>query len=84
MPAKPSRTSHRDPPPPGDDHADVPRWRALGEILEALRQMDREQSSLFVERVGTPRQKVLTDFAEIARQSPDYLSLMIVRRPCSS
>jgi precorrin-2/cobalt-factor-2 C20-methyltransferase len=56
----------------------------FGEILEAIRQMGRERSTLFVERVGTPRQKVLTDFAELAGLTPDYLSLMIVRRPCSS
>jgi precorrin-2/cobalt-factor-2 C20-methyltransferase len=56
----------------------------FGEILEALRQMGRERSTLFVERVGTARQMVLTDFAEIACHAPDYLSLMIVRRPCSS
>jgi len=45
--------------------------------------MGRERSTLFVERVGSDRQKVLTDFAEISRHTPDYLSLMIVRRPCS-
>jgi len=56
----------------------------FGEILEALRQMGREQCTLFVERVGTSRQKVLTDFTEIRAHSPDYLSLMIVRQPCSS
>jgi precorrin-2/cobalt-factor-2 C20-methyltransferase len=50
------------------------------EILEALRQMGRERSTLFVERVGTPRQKVLNDFAEISRLTPDYLSLMIIRQ----
>lgn len=52
----------------------------FGEILEALRQMGRERSTLFVERVGTPRQKVLTDFAEIACYKPDYLSLMIIKQ----
>lgn len=52
----------------------------FGEILEALRQMGRERSTLFVERVGTPRQKVLTDFAEIACHAPDYLSLMIIKQ----
>jgi len=52
----------------------------FGEILEVLRQMGREQSTLFVERVGSPRQKVVTDFAEIARQTPDYLSLMIIKQ----
>jgi len=50
------------------------------EILETLRQMGRERSTLFVERVGTPRQKVLTDFADIARHAPDYLSLMIIKQ----
>jgi precorrin-2/cobalt-factor-2 C20-methyltransferase len=52
----------------------------FGEILDVLRRMGRERSTLFVERVGTPRQKVLTDFAEIARHAPDYLSLMIIRQ----
>jgi len=52
----------------------------FGEILEVLRQMGRERSTLFVERVGSPRQKVLTDLAEMATYTPDYLSLMIIRR----
>jgi precorrin-2/cobalt-factor-2 C20-methyltransferase len=52
----------------------------FGAILDVLRQMGREHSTLFVERVGTLRQKVLTDFAEIARQTPDYLSLMIIKQ----
>ena len=52
------------------------------EILELLRQMGREKNTLFVERVGSGRQKVMTDFAEIAAHTPDYLSLMIVK--CSS
>jgi len=52
----------------------------FGEIVEALRQLGREGSSLFVERVGSSRQKVLTDFTEIAAQTPDYLSLMIIRQ----
>ncbi len=51
----------------------------FADILELLRQMGRERSTVFVERVGSARQKVLTDFAEIAAYSPDYLSLMIIR-----
>jgi precorrin-2/cobalt-factor-2 C20-methyltransferase len=51
------------------------------DILELLRQTGREQSTLFVERVGSARQLVLTDFAEIAAHKPDYLSLMIVKNP---
>ena len=52
----------------------------FSEILAVLRKMDREHSTLFVERVGSVRQKVLTDFTEIACHLPDYLSLMIVKR----
>jgi precorrin-2/cobalt-factor-2 C20-methyltransferase len=48
-------------------------------IVELLRTSGREQSTVFVERVGTPRQKVLTDFSEIAAHTPDYLSLMIIK-----
>ena len=48
-------------------------------IVELLRTAGREQSTVFVERVGTPRQKVLTDFGEIAAYSPDYLSLLIIK-----
>lgn len=49
------------------------------DILEMLRQMGRQQSTLFVERVGSDRQKVLTDLSEMAAHKPDYLSLMIVK-----
>lgn len=49
------------------------------EIIELLRATGREQSAVFVERVGSPRQKVLTDFSQIAAHSPDYLSLMIIK-----
>ncbi|RII29477.1 MAG: precorrin-2 C(20)-methyltransferase [Geobacter sp.] len=52
------------------------------EILELLRQTGREQAAIFVERVGSDRQIVLTDPDDMARHKPDYLSLMIIR--CSS
>ena len=52
----------------------------FGDILEVLRQMGRERSAVFVERVGGARQKILTDLAEMAGHTPDYLSLMIIRR----
>ncbi|MGD0584209.1 MAG: precorrin-2 C(20)-methyltransferase [Oryzomonas sp.] len=54
----------------------------FGDILELIRQMGRERSTVFVERVGSDRQKVMTDFAEIAAHAPDYLSLMIIRCSC--
>ncbi|MDD2736823.1 MAG: precorrin-2 C(20)-methyltransferase [Desulfuromonadaceae bacterium] len=48
-------------------------------IIELLRSTGKEQSTVFVERVGSSRQKVLTDFNEIAAHSPDYLSLLIIK-----
>lgn len=51
------------------------------DILELLRQTGRSESTLFVERVGSPRQVVLTDLQAMAHHTPDYLSLMIIRRP---
>lgn len=48
-------------------------------IVELLRLTGREQRTVFVERVGGDRQKVLTDFGEIAAHVPDYLSLMIIK-----
>ena len=48
-------------------------------IIELLRTTGREHKVVFVERAGSPRQKVLTDFNEIAAHSPDYLSLMIIK-----
>lgn len=51
----------------------------FGDILELLQQTGREQRVVFVERVGSPRQKVLIDFSQIAAHTPDYLSLMIIK-----
>lgn len=52
----------------------------FGDILGVLKQMGRERSMVFVERVGGARQMVLTDLNEMAAHTPDYLSLMIIRR----
>lgn len=51
----------------------------FSEIVGLLRSTGREQRTVFVERVGSSRQIVLTNFTEIAAHSPDYLSLMIIR-----
>jgi precorrin-2/cobalt-factor-2 C20-methyltransferase len=51
----------------------------FAEILKVLKQMGPERSAVFVERVGSARQKVLTDLDEMAAHAPDYLSLMIIR-----
>lgn len=54
------------------------------EILQLLLQTGRANSAVFVERAGSPRQKILTDFTAISSHSPDYLSLLIVKQLCSS
>lgn len=56
----------------------------FGELLEVIRRMGRERSTVFVERVGSSRQKVLIGLTEMAGHKPDYLSLMIVRKAESS
>ncbi len=48
-------------------------------IVELLRSLKDSRSAVFVERVGSPRQKVLTSIDEIAAHTPDYLSLMIIK-----
>ena len=48
-------------------------------IIELLRTTGREHKVVFVERVGSPRQKILTAIDEIAAHTPDYLSLMIIK-----
>lgn len=50
------------------------------EILQLLRQTGRTGSAVFVERVGGARQKVLTDIDVMEAHTPDYLSLMIIRK----
>ena len=52
----------------------------FGEIIAVLRSMVGERNVLFVERAGSARQLVMTDLAEMAVHTPDYLSLMIIRR----
>jgi len=51
-----------------------------GDILVLLGQLGSSRSTVFVERVGSVRQKVLTDLNDMASHSPDYLSLMIIRQ----
>ena len=48
-------------------------------IMELLRTTGREQRTVFVERVGSSRQIVLTDFNQRVAHSPDYLSLLIIK-----
>ncbi|MDD2541656.1 MAG: precorrin-2 C(20)-methyltransferase [Desulfuromonadaceae bacterium] len=48
-------------------------------IMDLLRKTGKEQTTVFVERVGSPHQQVLTEFSQIAAHSPDYLSLLIIK-----
>lgn len=50
------------------------------DILKLLKETGRS-SALFVERVGSARQKVLTGIDAMVAHTPDYLSLMIIRKP---
>ena len=48
------------------------------DILELLRQLRRTEDAVFVERVGSSQQKIITDFESMTHHQPDYLSLMII------
>ncbi len=50
------------------------------DILKLLKETGRSESALFVERVGSARQKVLTGIDAMVAHTPDYLSLMIIRK----
>jgi len=50
------------------------------DIIALLGSRPRPLNTVFVERVGSVRQKVLTDLHEMAAHSPDYLSLIIIRQ----
>jgi precorrin-2/cobalt-factor-2 C20-methyltransferase len=54
----------------------------FGEILELIDRTGNREGILFAERVGMAGQVLLTDFSALSHHSPDYLSLMIVRRAC--
>lgn len=51
----------------------------FADILELLRQLKRTEDVVFVERVGSSQQKIITDFESMTHHQPDYLSLMIIR-----
>ncbi|MBI5485099.1 MAG: precorrin-2 C(20)-methyltransferase [Deltaproteobacteria bacterium] len=53
----------------------------FAQILELLCRQGLEAGTVFVERVGSSRQKIMTDFTQISAHSPDYLSLLIIKRP---
>lgn len=52
-----------------------------GELLDLLQQSGRLGNTVFVERAGSPRQKILRGAEQLAGHAPDYLSLMIVSSP---
>lgn len=56
----------------------------FADVLQILRQSGRDRSTVLVERAGSARQQVLSEFAAIEAHTPDYLSLLIVKRPADS
>ncbi len=53
----------------------------IGEIVELLRRRGLMETSWFVEKVGTPDEKIVTDLAALPEEKPNYLSLMVVHNP---
>lgn len=52
----------------------------FAEIMQLLRESGRTSELCFAERVGSPRQLLLTDFEQISAHTPDYLSLLITKQ----
>lgn len=50
------------------------------QIIGLLKEMGLADGAVFVERVGSTRQKVLKGAVEMEGHQPDYLSLMIIRK----
>lgn len=53
----------------------------VDEIIDLLEQRDLLATSCFIERVGAPDQRVVTDLASLRGQPVNYLSLMLVQNP---
>lgn len=53
----------------------------IDEILDLLEQRQLIATSCFVERVGAPDQRIVTNIAELRGQKVNYLSLMLVQNP---
>ena len=53
----------------------------IDEILELLEQRDLLATSVFIEKVGSPEERVIRDVASLKGSKVNYLSLMLVQNP---
>lgn len=53
----------------------------IDQVIELLKRCDLMRSSYFVERVGTPEERIVTDLTALPDEKPNYLSLMIIHNP---
>lgn len=53
----------------------------LDELIDLLQRRDLLAHSYFVEKVGTPRERVVHDVASLRGQKVNYLSLLLVKNP---
>jgi len=54
--------------------------RVFDLVYELLRELKLEQKAVFIRRVGSSEEEVITDLASLVGKKLDYLSLMIVRK----
>ena len=53
----------------------------LDDIIELLEQRDLLQHARFIEKVGAPQERTVTDIGLLRNTKVDYLSLLLVRNP---
>lgn len=53
----------------------------IDEIIELLEQRDLLATSVFIEKVGSPEERVIRDVASLKGSKVNYLSLMLVQNP---
>lgn len=53
----------------------------IDEIIELLEQRDLLATSVFIEKVGSPEERVIRDIASLKGTKVNYLSLMLVQNP---
>jgi len=53
----------------------------LDEIIDLLRRRDLLAHSRFIEKAGSPAERLVTDIASLQGQKVNYLSLLIVKNP---
>lgn len=53
----------------------------LDEVLELLERRDLMETSCFIEKVGSPEERVIRDLANLKGEKVNYLSLLLVQNP---